>query len=236
MNGTEIPAARSPRTDEIRHGLALSLMGLGLFVALGAAGLLLHGLAGPETEHISTSQAAELEGWGVDGRQGVALAWTVPTPPSGQAAVSSEGPGRRAPVSPMGNPLVLVAEGLAELEADRGGESSLLLEHDGTLRTESGGTLVGFLHSGGSPERGDTLRGPGQIELCLLHQDSWLGDQVRVPVVEPSDVGGWVVRGHRMFGIEITREPKRTRLDGPGRVRLHPRTGLPQVELVSRRD
>ena len=86
------------------------------------------------------------------------------------------------------------------------------------------------------PETGDFLSGSGQIEFRLLHQDSWLADRVRVPVVEPDGAGGWVVRGHRTFGIGITRELKRTHQDGRGRPMLHPRTGLPQVELVLRRD
>jgi len=236
MNGTEIPAAYSLHKEGTRHGLTLSLMGLGLFLALGATGLLLQRFAdsGPEGE--SESRVAGLADFEVGVREGVVLSWTAPRTLPEWAEGSTGEFERKDPAATPGNPLVLVSGGLTEFEAAEDGEQSLLLEPDGTLRTESAGTLVGFLQGGGSHERGDHLHGPGQVEFRLLHQDAWLADRARVPVVEPDDAGGWIVRSHRTFEIGVAREPKKKRQVGPGRPRLHPRTGLPQVELASQRD
>ena len=236
MNGTEITAAHSLRKDGMRHGLTLSLMGLGLFIVFGATGLLMHQLAGPKTDRDPESRVAGINGWDVDARQGASLVWAAHSSFQEQAGGSSEDHKPSAPVFVTMNPLVLVADGLAELEAAPENERTLLLEPDGTLRTELASTLVGFLQSVGPAEVGDSLPGPSQIGYRLLHQDSWLADRVRVPVVEPDDAGGWIVQGHRTFGIGITREPKKTHQDGPGKPTLHPRTGLPQVELIAQRD
>ena len=133
-----------------------------------------------------------------------------------------------------GTPLVLVAGSLTAFELSRRDSSWLVLEPDGTLRTESEGALVGFLHNEGQLERGDSLAGPGQMAIPLLHYNSWISQDVRVPIVQSDGAGGWVVSGHRRFEIEVTRESKLDRLSGLGKPKLHPRTGLPMVELASK--
>ena len=221
MDGTENTAAIRSRTEGRRHGLTFGLMGL---VMIGAVGLLVQNLAGPETAQGSAPHVSQL---GVITPQRVARAWTGAV---GEVLHAS------AADASMGTPLVLVAGGLAELDASGLDERGLLLEVDGTLRRESCGTLVGFLQDGAMPERGDLLSGPLPIALSLLHQDSWLAESARVPVLEEDGVDRWVVLEHRSYQIEVAREPVKPYQVGPGRPMLHPRTGLPQVELIAQRD
>ena len=227
MNGTESSVATPLQLDWMRHGLTLGLLGLGLFSTLGMAGLVLQQLAGTLSESEVQAQAAGSEAWGSGSREPVVLAWT---------ADESEGEGRGAEQqsASSGTPLVLVAGSLTAFELSRGDSSWLVLEPDGTLRTESEGALVGFLHNEGQLERGDSLAGPGQMAIPLLHYNSWISQDVRVPIVQSDGAGGWVVSGHRRFEIEVTRESKLDRLSGLGKPKLHPRTGLPMVVLASK--
>jgi len=226
MNWTENSAATSPHLDWARQGMNLCLLGLGLFLALAMAGLVLQRIADTEPEFATQSSPAAHGTWGAGGIEPLVLAWNSEA--REELRISE-------PEAPTGTPVVLVAESLAEFEASEGGTPRLLLEPDGTLRTEADGTLVGFLHRGAQPGLGDSLPGAGQIDIRLLHQDSWLSGAACVPLVESDEVGGWVVSGHRWFQIDLTRETKRGVLAGTAKPRLHPRTGLPEVELVSKR-
>ena len=225
MNGTESSAATPLQMDWMRHGLTLGLLGLGLFSTLGMAGLVLQELAGTRSESQVPALAAGSEAWVAGSREPVVLAWT---------ADESEGQGAEQLSASAETPLVLVAGSLTAFELSRSDSSWLVLEPDGSLRTESEGALVGFLHNEGQLERGDSLSGPGQMAIPLLHYASWISQDVRVPIVQSDGAGGWVVSGHRRFGIEVTRELKRDRLSGLGKPKLHPRTGLPMVELASK--
>lgn len=232
MNGTEIPGTRSAREVRMRYGLVLSLMGLGLFLVLGAAGLLLEGPGESAAEGDSDTGVIGLVGWRPADTQTQVLAADVPRPLVRRA----EGWNDHPESSVAGTPLALVSDGLAEVGSKGDGWRTLLLEPDGTLRAEGTGTLVGFLHGEGTRKRGEQLAGPGLIAIDLLHQDAWLAERARVPVVEPDGTGGWIVLEHRSFEIGVDRQPPRTDQLGPGRPKLHPRTGLPQVELVALMD
>ena len=224
MNGTESSAATPLQLDWMRHGLTLGLLGLGLFSTLGMGGLVLQQLAGTLSEPPIDASGA----WGSSEREPVVLAWT---------AEESEEPSPRAEElsAPLGTPLVLVAGSLTAFELSSNESSWLILEPDGTLRTESEGALVGFLHGEAPLKLGDSLSGPGLMGLHLLHHESWVSQEALVPIVESDGAGGWIVSGQRLFEIEITREAKRGALDKPGRPELHPRTGLPMVMLASKR-
>ena len=208
----------------MRHGLTLGLLGLGLFSTLGMGGLVLQQLAGTLSEPPIDASGA----WGSSEREPVVLAWT---------AEESEEPSPRAEElsAPLGTPLVLVAGSLTAFELLRSDSSWLVLEPDGTLRTESEGALVGFLHGDGPLKLGDSLSGPGLMGLHLLHYESWVSQEALVPIVESDGAGGWVVSGQRRFGIEVMREDRRSGVNKPSKPKLHPRTGLPMVELASKR-
>jgi hypothetical protein len=225
MNGTESSVATPLQMDWMRHGLTLGLLGLGLFATLGMAGLVLQQLAGTSSEREVDVQVASPGAGGI-GREPVILAWT---------AEESEGPLLEEPSASPGTPLVLVAGSLTAFELLRSDSSWLVLEPDGTLRTESEGALVGFLHGDGPLKLGDSLSGPGLMGLHLLHYESWVSQEALVPIVESDGAGGWVVSGQRRFGIEVMREDRRSGVNKPSKPKLHPRTGLPMVELASKR-
>ena len=226
MNGTESSVATPPQTDWMRHGLSLCLLGLGLFTALGLAGLVLQevaeGVSAPDVPPASeVAQSAS-------GREPVVLAWTAPELEDGALSAAP------VPAQPV-TPLVLIAGSLMAFELSGGASDWLILEPDGTLRTESEGALVGFLHDAAPLELGDSIAGPGLMSIQLLHLDSWVSEDALVPIVESDGSGGWIVTGHRRFGIEASREAQDAREAELGEPALHPRTGLPTVLLASRR-
>lgn len=223
MSGTEIYAARPLQSEGVAHGMTLGALATCLFVVLGCAGLLLDRVAVSESAPASAEPAAR-------------VVHTIPLlkADSGWPSMSSEAP-QVATLSQRerssGTPWVLVAAGLAEFEAS--GRQLLLLEPDGSLRTQSERVLVGFLQGGGALQVGEYLAGPGQMEFQLLHHSAWITERAEVPIVEQDGSGAWVVQGYRPFSIGVERERVRGLEGALGRPKLNERTGLPQVDLSS---
>lgn len=223
MNGTESSAVTPLQTDWVRHGLNLCLMGLALFASLGLTGLVLQRVAasasGPE---VSASSR------GVAGLEPIVLAWTA-----SEALEPAHG-SLTAGESQDSSPLALVAGSLSNLKLTSGSDDWLVLEPDGSLRTEGEGALVGFLHGGLALTIGDKLPGPGLMSFHLLHHDAWCSDDVLIPIVESDGAGAWIVIEQRRFEVRVSRQPQPARSTEAGELKLHSRTGLPTVSLASK--
>ena len=245
MRAREIFATDSLLRTEATHAVTLMAAAGSLFVVLAAAGLLIDQLAslaateGPAAPTLlGRSNKVHTPQLLMAGPSWLSPAEAYLTQEASPVTDlnSLEESQKLAPevVQGGGTPLVLIASGLLELEADD--EQELLLEPDGSLRIEGSGTLVGFLQSGQRCELGDVLSGPGQIEFKLLHYGAWVAEHVNVPIVELDDAEldgdeRWVVQGFRAFGVDV-QESSEADLGRKSRgPELNARTGLPLVEL-----
>jgi hypothetical protein len=228
-----ITSARSLWREESAHAFTLMAFSVGLFFVLGSAGLLIDQIATALSAEREVLPSLELGAKQVESpkllRAGPSWLGFIETHVSAEETSGH----KRGAVTELQEetPLVLVASGLAIYEEDPSQE--LLLEPDGSLRLEGSGVLVGFLQSGERSGIGDTMSGPGQMEFRLLHHRAWVSEHVRVPVVESSIEGEWIVKSYRAFGVGIQAEDGSSRGTDRRAPELNSRTGLPQMELIS---
>ena len=223
MSGTETYVARSLQSEGATHGATLGVLATCLFAVLGCAGLLLDRVAAAASAPTPPEPAARV----VHTIPSLRADSSWPSAPSEAAQAATTLQEERS----SGTPWVLVAAGLAEFETT--GRQLLLLEPDGSLRTQSDGALVGFLQGGGALQLGEYLAGPGQMDFQLLHHSAWITERAEVPIVERDGSGGWVVQGYRPFSIGVERERVRGLEGALGRPKLNERTGLPHIDLGS---